>query len=173
MQREGRLNQVASPKKSPYTPPTYRPKPEGPRLLTTVQKKLQHEALMLVFWQLIITILLSLAIVLIKGLSNGYSTFLGAAAYVLPNFIFAWRVFSNSGSRISDRFMINFLLGEFTKLVLSAIFFILIVKYLPVNMIFVMLGYALAIFSFWFVCGWHFGRGKSSMTINQQGQAHE
>lgn len=144
--------------------------------MTIVQKKLQREALKLVFWQLIITMVLSLVIMLIAGLNKGLSTLLGGSSYVLPNVIFAWRVFSYTGPRLSDRFMINFLLGEFTKLILSAILFILIVKYLSVNMIFVMLGYAIAIFSFWFVCGWHFGRGTSSISraVNhQQGQEHE
>ena len=130
--------------------------------MATVQKSLQREALKLVFWQLIITMLLSLIILLIEGLNKGLSTLLGGASYLIPNFIFAWRVFSYAGPRFSDRFMFAFLFGEFTKLILSAILFILIVKYVPVNMIFVMTGYAIAIFSFWFVCGWHFGRGKPS-----------
>lgn len=128
--------------------------------MATLQKSLQSEALKLVFWQLIITMVLAFIILLIEGLNKGFSTLLGGSSYIIPNFIFAWRVFSYSGPHLSDRFMFAFLLGEFTKLVLSAILFILIVKYVPVNMIFVMTGYAIAIFSFWFVCGWHFGRGK-------------
>jgi ATP synthase protein I len=129
--------------------------------LATIQKSLQREALKLVFWQLMITMVLSLIILLIAGLHKGLSAFLGGSSYIIPNFIFAWRVFSYSGPHLSDRFMFAFLLGEFTKLILSAILFILIVKYVPVNMIFVMTGYAIAIFSFWFVCGFHFGRRKT------------
>lgn len=132
--------------------------------MATVQKSLQREALQLVFWQFIITMLLALIIFLIEGLNKGLSTFLGGCTYIVPNFIFAWRIFAYSGPRFSDRFMFTFLLGEFTKLILSAILFILLVKYVPVNMIFVMTGYAIAIFSFWFVCGWHFGRKGTSST---------
>ena len=130
--------------------------------MATVQKSLQREAFKLVFWQLIITMVLSIIILLIEGLNKGLSTLLGGSAYRLPNFIFAWRIFSHSGPGLSDRFMIYFLLGEFTKLILSAVLFILMVKYLPLNIIFVMAGYCIAIFSFWFVCGWHFGRRTTS-----------
>lgn len=129
--------------------------------MATVQKSLQREAFKLVFWQLIITMVLSIVILLIEGLQKGWSTFLGGSAYILPNFIFAWRVFSHSGRGFSESFMIKFLLGEFTKLVLSAVLFLLIVKYLSMNVVFVMVGYAIAIFSFWFVCGWYFGRASS------------
>ena len=132
--------------------------------MATVQKSLQIEALKLVFWQLMITMVLSLVILLIEGLNKGLSTLLGGSAYIVPNFIFAWRIFSHKGPGLTERFMVYFLLGELTKLILSAAFFVLIVKYLPINIIFVMTGYIIAIFSFWFVCGWHFGRGKSSNT---------
>lgn len=132
--------------------------------MATVQKSLQREALKLVFWQLIITMVLSVIILLVEGLNKGLSTFLGGSSYILPNFVFAWRIFSHSGPGLSERFMIHFLLGELAKLILSAVLFILIVKYLPVTIVFVLAGYAIAIFSFWFVCGWHFGRGKSSIS---------
>ncbi len=129
--------------------------------MTTVQKSLQRQALKLVFWQLIITMALSLVILLIEGLQKGLSTLLGGSAYILPNFIFAWRIFSHSGPGFSERFMVQFLLGEFTKLILSAVLFILIVKYLPINVVFALAGFTIAIFSFWFVSGWYFGRAAS------------
>jgi ATP synthase protein I len=132
--------------------------------LTTVQKSLQREALKLVFWQLMITMVLSIIILLVEGLNKGLSTFLGGGAYILPNFIFAWRVFSHSGPGMTERFMIKFLLGEFSKLIVSAILFILIVKYLSMNVVFVMAGYTIAIVSFWFASGWHFGRSKSTIS---------
>jgi len=130
--------------------------------LATVQKMLQREALQLVFWQLIITLVLSVLIMLIAGLNKGLSTLLGGSVYLLPHLIFAWGIFAYSGSFSPDRFMLGFLLSELIKLLLSAVLFLLIVKYLPLKLLFVMLGYAIAIFSFWLVCGWHFSRGKSS-----------
>lgn len=132
--------------------------------MATVQKSLQSVAFKLVFWQLMITMVLSLVILLIEGLNKGLSTLLGGSAYIVPNFIFAWRIFSHQGPGLTERFMIYFLLGEFTKLVLSAVLFVLMVKYLPVNVVFVMAGFIIAIVSFWFVSGWQFGRSKTSLT---------
>ena len=134
--------------------------------MATQKKSLRREALQLVFWQVIVTMTLAFIIMLFQGLNKGLSTFLGASAYLLPNFIFAFRIFANSASQATDRFMIAFFLGELTKLIVSALLFILVVKYVNVNLIFVMTGYAIAIFSFWFVCGWHFGRGTSSKRVS-------
>lgn len=134
--------------------------------MATVQKSLQRQAVKLVFWQLIMTIVLSVIILLIEGLQKGLSTLVGGLAYILPNFLFAWRIFSHTGAGLSERFMIKFLFGELTKLILSAVLFLLIVKYLPIQVVFVMVGFAIAIFSFWFACGWYFGRSTTSTRVS-------
>jgi ATP synthase protein I len=131
-------------------------------VLATAKKSLQREALQLVFWQLIVTMALALIILLIGGFKKSLSTFLGGSTYILPQFLFAWRVFSYARLATIGPFMIAFFLGEFVKLILSAALFILIVKYLPVNVVFTMTGYIAAIVSFWFVCGWHFGRASKA-----------
>jgi len=130
--------------------------------LATLHKSLQSEALKLVFWQLIMTTALSVIIFIINGLNKGISTLLGGSAYIVPNFLFAWRIFSYSGHRLMDQFLFKFMVGEFTKLLLSVVSFVLMVKYLPVNIVFVIIGYIFAIFSFLFICGWYFSQGASS-----------
>ena len=129
--------------------------------MATLNVILQREALKLVTWQLVLALIVTGLISLCFGLHNGYSTLLGAGAYLAPNFLFAWSVFSYAGARLAEKFMVAFFLGEASKLIISAILFILITKYIPVNVVFVLTGYIVAIVSFWFVCGWHFGRSKA------------
>lgn len=126
------------------------------------RKTLQREALELVFWQLIVTMALSLIILFISGLEKGISVFLGGSTYIIPQFLFAWRVFSYTKARQVGQFMLAFFFGEFIKLILSATLFIFIVKYLPINTAFLMIGFIIAIVSFWFVCGWHFAQRNQS-----------
>lgn len=128
--------------------------------MATLKKSLQREALQLVFWQFIVTIVLSSIVLLIAGLMKGISTLLGGCAFIIPQFFFAWRVFSFAQPRLSSQFMVAFFLGEFAKLIISAVLFIIFVKYLPLHLIFTMVGFVAAIVSFWFVCGWRFSRGN-------------
>lgn len=130
--------------------------------MANLKKSLQREALQLVFWQFIVTMVLSLIVLLMEGLTKGISTLLGGSAYIIPQFFFAWQVFSFAQPRLSGQFMVAFFLGEFAKLVISAILFILFVKYLSVHLTFLMAGFIVAIVSFWFVCSWYFGRSNVS-----------
>ncbi len=125
---------------------------------------MQREALKIVFWQLLLILGISALFFIAKGLDKSFSVFLGGSAYLLPHLIFAWGIFAYSGAFSSERFILGFFLSEFIKLVLSAILFILIVKYLPSIPAFVMMGYVLAIFSFWFVCGFQGSRRKFAAT---------
>jgi len=125
--------------------------------LASIHEMLQRVALKLVFWQLIATLVLAFVIAIVQDLNKGLSLLCGGSAYLVPNIVFAWRLFSKSG-RLLDSFLSKFMMGEFFKLVVSAVLFVLMVKYLPLNVIYVMLGYIFAIFSFIFICGWHFSR---------------
>jgi ATP synthase protein I len=114
-------------------------------------KSVQSEAYKLVFWQLIVVLGLALILFLIQGLQTGLSVLAGGAAYCVPNFMFVWRVFSRTSAQEAKQFLMKFVLGEMTKLFLSAVFFVLIVKFLPVKVLYVLAGYITAIIAFWIV----------------------
>jgi ATP synthase protein I len=116
-----------------------------------VANSIKTEAYALVFWQLIVVAGLALILFILQGLQAGISTLLGGLAYCVPNFMFVWRVFSRTSAQDARRFLVAFITGEVSKLFLSAIFFVLIVKYLAVNFKFVLAGYIAAIFAFWVV----------------------
>jgi len=127
-------------------------------MATSLRKLIQHEAYHLVVLQLFGVILLAVIALLIKGKISGFSVFAGGMAYGLPNLVFVWRVFRYSGAQQMTQFMVAFFIGEMVKLFLSAILFIVIVKYLPVSLLSVLVGFIGAIISFWIVCMWHFSR---------------
>lgn len=89
------------------------------------------------------------AVFLLRGKQNGASVLLGGLAYWLPTLLFVWRVFSRANLKAVKQFVILFFLGEGAKLFLSAVLFVLIVKYLPVTVSHTLIGYVGAIVAFW------------------------
>lgn len=124
----------------------------------SLRNLVQHEAYEIVALQLSGVVLLAVFALLVKGKISGISVFAGGMAYGLPNLGFVWRVFRYSGANQMTQFMTAFFIGEMIKLFLSAIIFIVIVKYLPVSLLSVLVGFIGAIVSFWIVCMWHFSK---------------
>ena len=124
----------------------------------SLKNKVQHQAYQIVCWQLICVLAISALAALIKGLHTGFSVFAGGMAYGLANLLFVWRVFRYSGAQQMNQFVAAFMLGEMGKLILSGILFIMIVKYLPVSLLSVLIGFIGAIVSFWLVCIWQFSK---------------
>ena len=110
----------------------------------------------IVFVQMLCVIVLGLLALALYGQKSGLSVLSGGMAYVLANLLFVWRVFRYSGAQQMTQFVVAFFLGEMIKLVLSAILFIVIVKYWPVSLLSVLVGFIGAIMSFWFACIWLF-----------------
>lgn len=123
-----------------------------------LKKIIQHEAYWIVFLQLVCVCCLALIALSFAGIKNSLSVLAGGLAYGLPNLIFVWRVFRYAGVRQMNQFVIAFFMGEMLKLLISAILFLLIVKYLPLSLLSVLVGFIGAIVSFWIVCMWHFSR---------------
>jgi ATP synthase protein I len=117
----------------------------------TALKPIKVQAYQIVFWQLMIIVGLAVAVFLIRGTQNGFSALLGGLAYWLPTLVFVWRVFARTSVRAVKRFAMTFFASEAAKLIISAILFLMIVKYLPVTVLPVLIGYIGAIAAFWIV----------------------
>lgn len=122
------------------------------------------QAYRIVFVQLLCVLALSLFAILITDTQNSLSLLCGGMAYALPTFLFVWLVFRFTGAQQMTQFVVAFFLGEMFKLVLSAILFIIIVKYLPVSLLSVLIGFIGAIISFWFACIWLFSKQTATKT---------
>lgn len=131
---------------------------------TPLKSIVQGQAYQLVFLQLAVVAGFAFFISLIKDSHEGVSVLLGGLAYVLPNLLFVWRVFRYAGTAQMVQFLTAFFVGEMLKLILGAILFLVIVKYLPVSLLSVLAGYIGAIVAFWMVSFWLFSKknGRSA-----------
>jgi ATP synthase protein I len=119
--------------------------------VANLNNSIKTEAYKLVFWQHVIVVGLALIVFLLQGLQSGLSALLGGLAYGLPNVMFVWRVFARTSAQAAKQFLFAFVVGEATKLLMSAVLFVLIVKFLPVKLLSVLAGYIAAIIAFWIV----------------------
>ena len=120
--------------------------------------RIQRRAFSIVWWQAIcVCIVASIGFISSHFDTRvGLSILVGGFAYCIPNLLFVWRVFRYSGAHQMNQFAAAFMAGEALKLVLSAFLFLLAVKYLPVSLLSVLIGFISAIVSFWLVCFWKF-----------------
>lgn len=132
----------------------------------TLKKIIQNQAYKIVFYQLLGVALLTLMILPIRGPIDSFSVFMGGMAYGLPNLFFVWRVFRFAGAQEIGPFMLAFFWGETLKLILSGILFLVIVKTLPVSLLFVLVGFVSAIVSFWIACMWLFSKQPEQRLVN-------
>jgi F0F1-type ATP synthase assembly protein I len=82
-----------------------------------------------------------------RGMNVGCSVLLGGVVWLLPNFYFVHKVFSKIGAgRIILR---TFYRAEITKLLVSAVLFIVVSKIFAVNMPAFLIGFIAAQSTFW------------------------
>ncbi len=129
---------------------------------------IQSEAYRIVLLQLVGVFILSILALILAGKKSGFSVFAGGMAYGLPNLVFVWLVFRYVGAQQMNKFVTAFFFGEMLKLALSAVLFLVIVKYLPVSLSSELFGYVGAIISFWIVCMWHFSKESATARVKSQ-----
>lgn len=130
----------------------------------TLQALIQQKAYRIVIWQLIGVFIIAAIALLLTGINKGLSVLIGGLIYGIPNLIFVWRVFRYAGAQQMTAFLAAFFVGEMIKLILSGIFFVLVVKYLPVSLLSVLVGLAASMVAFWIVCMWQFSERTVSAT---------
>jgi ATP synthase protein I len=117
-----------------------------------LQQLIQREVYRIVLLQLVSVIMIAFIATGIEGVNSGISFLLGGLAYCLPSFVFVWHVFRYVGAQQMTQFVVAFFAGEAIKLILSSLLFLFIVKYLPVSLLSVLIGFIGAIISFWIIC---------------------
>lgn len=110
---------------------------------------IRNEALLYVGVACIIALFVSLVLWLIVGPKAGYSGLLGGLVWGIPNGYAAWRLFSNMSARAVKQIVRNFYWAEAAKLFLSALLFVLTIKFVPLNLGSFFASYLVAQFGFW------------------------
>jgi F0F1-type ATP synthase assembly protein I len=116
---------------------------------TGLTKSVIRAVYSIIFYQLMIIVGVMLILFLLKGIRSGLSALVGGLAYWLPTFIFARSLAACAGARAVTRFMVVFFGGEVFKLVLSGVLFICAVSYLPIQIVYSVIGLVVAIAAFW------------------------
>ncbi len=108
----------------------------------------RRQAYKLVLLQIAVVLGLFVGWWLFKDIKAGYSALLGGLACVIPSLYFVKKLFS-SKERSMKKIMFDFYIGEFSKLLLSAVLLVLIFKYLPVKLIPLITGFIGAYMAIW------------------------
>ncbi|SFR48398.1 ATP synthase protein I [Marinobacter gudaonensis] len=100
------------------------------------------ESVMLVF--------ASLAFLLFRGQVSGYSALLGGLIFLIPHGYFALKAFRYSGARSAKKIMSSFYQGEAGKLILCAIGFTVVFKWIqPIDVSALFLTFAIMLVTNW------------------------
>ncbi len=83
------------------------------------------------------------------GWQKAYSALLGGLAAFIPNFYFALRV-SGSAGQDAKKVLHSFYKGEFIKLILTALIFVMIMQIPNIEILPLFAGYVAALSVFWF-----------------------
>ena len=89
----------------------------------------------LLIWPLICNLILAVLINLLTNSWNAISCFWGGLVAILPQAVFGFCVFKHSGALKSKQIWQGFMRGEALKLLLTAVLFSLVYKFLHINTI--------------------------------------
>jgi ATP synthase protein I len=97
----------------------------------------------------VILVVVSLAF-LLRGQVSGYSALLGGLIFLIPHGYFALKAFRFSGARSAKKIMTSFYQGEAGKLILCAILFTMVFKWIqPLDVAALFLTFAIMLVTNW------------------------
>lgn len=98
----------------------------------------------------VILVLVSLTFLALRGQVSGYSALLGGLIFLLPHGYFALKAFRYSGARSAKKIMSSFYQGEAGKLILCAISFTMVFKWIqPLDIAALFLTFAIMLVTNW------------------------
>jgi len=84
--------------------------------------------------QMLLTVSISLVLFLISGYVAAYSSLIGGIIFALPQLYFGFKAFLYAGAHAIQNVVINFYKGESTKILIIAVSFALVFKFIkPVD----------------------------------------
>jgi ATP synthase protein I len=115
----------------------------------TAQQVTRNTAYQWLAVQGIAVIIISLILALLVGTNSARSALLGGIVCVVPSLVFASRLFRHFGARSAQHIVKAFYKGEIIKLALTSILFILVLVYIPLNILAFLCGFLGAQWAFW------------------------
>ncbi|KAA1174135.1 F0F1 ATP synthase subunit I [Marinobacter salinexigens] len=98
----------------------------------------------------VVLVFVSLAFLVLRGQVSGYSALVGGLIFLLPHGYFALKAFRYSGARSAKKIMSSFYQGEAGKLILCAILFTMVFKWIqPLDIAALFLTFAIMLVTNW------------------------
>jgi ATP synthase protein I len=102
----------------------------------------------LIATQLAVTLILSLLFVFMSG-KAAYSALLGGLVAIIPNCLFACRLFAHTGAQAAKAIISSLYRGEAIKLFITIILLVIIFRFIPITALAFFSTYILALMVFW------------------------
>ena len=104
-----------------------------------------NQAIRLIVFQVLLVAICAVIFLLTDGEHAARSAVLGGVIYVIPNYIFTRFAFRFMGARQIKDVATSFAVGEFLKLFLTVVFFIVVLGFIEVNYLPLYVTFAIAI----------------------------
>jgi F0F1-type ATP synthase assembly protein I len=111
--------------------------------------RVKKEIFQILLYQFLIIAAVTCLFFICKGKQSTLSILAGAFSYWLPTSVFICAVSAQVSQWNGMHFMIAFIVGEAIKLLLCGILFVVFIKYLPIQLIDMLIGLVTAIAAFW------------------------
>ena len=118
-------------------------------MVKVVIAAIKRQVWLLVGMQIIAILLVAMILTVFLGLKAGFSVLIGGLAWLVPSIFFTWRLTQNMSPRMAKHFIMRFYSAEFLKLILTILFALLAIKFLPISFGSFMIGMVAALMSIW------------------------
>ena len=128
-----------------------------------IETRLKREAHAIIARQILGLLLLSVLVLSIAGQRAGLSVLVGGMVYSLPDLIFVQRFIRYTGNKAVTEFISRFFAGKMMKLILRGVLIVIATMKLPVDALWVMVGFASCTLLFWAACMMHFSKQRGAV----------
>lgn len=101
-------------------------------------------------FQLLVTVVLSVACGVMAGIKGAYSAGLGGLICIVPNIYFAMKLFKHQGARSAKRIVQSFYKGEALKLLITIVLFAVVFVNIPLSAPSFFISFIVVQWLFWF-----------------------
>lgn len=99
--------------------------------------------------QILIAVIIASGFLMLEGIENTLSPVLGCLVAMMPNWYFAYRLYS-SRDMAAKQMVHSFYASESTKIILTACLFVLVFQIPGINIMTLLFGYSAVLSVFWF-----------------------
>lgn len=111
----------------------------------------RQKAYIFVGFQIVAVSVVAVGCGLWRDWAAAYAVLLGGGCYIIPSFCYTYQLFADTRARAVSQIILRFYLGEILKLLTSAVLFLVLVKYVPIQVEMALVGFITAALGFWLV----------------------